>query len=757
MKYILEFKGNFPAQDYYDLTEELQRLRLIGTYAEPEVMTALKLSLTAISDIITYLKNLDTNEFSSLFSLIPGVVPDKNIIQAIDRIVDEKGEIRDKASDKLAQLRRDVKSKLSSANHRIGQLLTSARKDGFTGDDTELALRNGRLVIPVSAANKRKIPGYIHDTSATGQTVFIEPAEVFEINNEVQNLRIEEKQEIISILIGFADQVRAAIPDLLLLYAFLSEIDFVRACASLAIRQKALKPVLTDTPGMRFRNAIHPLLEQNLKKQGKSIVAQDIFLDSEQRILIISGPNAGGKSVCLKTAGLLQYMLQCGLLIPVNADSEGGIFKKIFLEIGDEQSLENDLSTYSSHLIHIRSLLENADAQTLFLIDEFGAGTEPQMGGAMAEASLEKLSASGSYGIVTTHYANLKLMAGNQPGIVNGAMLFDTNLMKPLFKLSIGKPGSSFAMEIARKIGFPDEVLKNATQKSGTSQLDFEEQLARLEFDKASIERQKAEMRSADETLAALVEKYEKLVQNLELQKATILKEARNKASHILSESNRLIENTVRKIRESNAERETILNVREQIETEKEALLKDDTEPLTQNPAPVIIHKPAPEQRPSGPLKAGMLVKMEGQETVGIIDEIKGNQATVLFGVLKIRTKVSNLLRATPSEKKTYEANKRFSKPTVNVIHQLNDKMAEFKMSIDIRGKKAEEAQEIIARYIDQATLLRVHEVRILHGKGDGILRNILHSYLRDVPEVERYEDESLERGGHGVTLVYFR
>jgi len=758
MKYILQFIGNFPSQDYYDLSEELQRVRLPGTFTDPEMMIELRLSLITVTDIIHFLKRLDIAEYPHLVALLPASVPEPGLIQRIERIVDEKADIRDKASEKLYSIRREISGKLSSADRRINQVLSQARKDGLTGDDTELTIRNGRLVIPLQASHKRKITGYIHDTSATGQTVFIEPAEVFEINNEVQNLRIEEKQEIISILIEFTDYLRPHLSGLSVFYTFLGEIDFIRAKASLAIKMGAVKPVIRNYPVLKWDNAVHPLLNNSLKQQKKSIVPLDIELNKEQRILIISGPNAGGKSVCLKTAGLLQYMLQCGMLIPVSDDSEAGIFSSIFLEIGDEQSLENDLSTYSSHLIHIKHLLQNADNTSLFLIDEFGAGTEPQLGGAMAEASLEYLSKTGCYGIVTTHYTNLKLMAGNHPGIINGAMLYDAKAMTPLFRLSIGKPGSSFAFEIARKIGFPDNVLDSATSKISSSQLNFELQLAQLEVDRKFIEQKKTDLKVADDMLATLINRYETLLSNLEGRKQEVLKEAKTKAQQILEKSNRIIENTIRGIKEGNAEKEITRKLREELSDAREEMMNEleIDEPVV---VPVLstLADEKDKEHPREPLKPGSFVRVEGQESIGRIEEIRGKQVTVLFGSLKIRTRTDNLVSATRSEIRTWEANQKFSKPSVSVYNQLNDKMAEFKMSIDIRGKKAEEAHEIIARYIDQAILLRVHEVRILHGKGDGVLRNILHAQLRDSPEVARYEDESLERGGHGITLVYFR
>lgn len=758
LKYILQFKGNFPSQDYYDLTSELLRIRLPGTFTDPDSMMELKLSLITITEIIRFLRLLNADEFPHLKAITPEELPEQSVLKEVELIIDDKAEIRDKASAKLFAVRKEIRSRISGVDRRINQIMGVARKDGLIQSDAELTIRNGRLVIPLLAANKRKLKGYIHDTSATGQTVFIEPAEVFEINNEIQNLQIEERQEIINILINFTNNLRPHAGSLSDFYRFLGAIDFIRAKAMLAIDLGAVKPALSDKPLINWQQAVHPLLMLSLKQQGRTIVSQDILLSEEKRIMVISGPNAGGKSVCLKTAGLLQYMLQCGLLIPVGSDSEAGIFHKIFLEIGDEQSLENDLSTYSSHLIHIRHFLENADDKTLFLIDEFGAGTEPQLGGAMAEASLEKLSEKGSYGIVTTHYTNLKLLADRQPGIFNAAMLYDTHAMLPLFKLSAGKPGSSFAFEIARKIGFPEQVLETASSKIGHSQLDFEKQLAQLEVDKKFIDQKTAELRVADETLASLVNRYETLLSTLEGRKQDLIKEAKAKAQQLLDNSNRLIENTIRGIKECNAEKETTQKLREILTKAKEEILSEETieEPESGN---LVAHEFKEEVplKPTGPLRPGSFVRMEGQESIGTISEIRGKQAVVLFGTMQVRTKTDNLIAATSGEIRQWEANNKFGRPHSNVFHQLSDKMAEFRMSIDIRGQKAEEAQESIARYLDQAILLRVHDVRILHGKGDGVLRHILHQYLRDVPEIERYEDEKPERGGQGVTLVYFK
>ena len=756
MKYILQFVPGFPQQDYYDLTSELIRIKTKGTYLDSDTLPPLRLSLETISAIIGFLNQIASEKFTELKKLLPLSTPDKTIINRILKIVDEKGDIRDNASEKLNAIRKEIRSKVSSIDRKINQILGQARRDNIINDDTEITIRNGRLVIPVPAGNKRKLKGYVHDASATGQTVFIEPAEVFETNNEIQNFRVEEKQEIINILTEFTDYIRTEADELISYYNFLGEIDFIRAKAVLAIDAVATKPEIEEKPLIMWRNAIHPILQKTLKRQGKKIVAQDIGLNSDNRIMVISGPNAGGKSVTLKTVALLQYMLQCGLLIPVSDDSKSGIFSKIFLEIGDEQSLENDLSTYSSHLIHVKHFIENADNKTLFLIDEFGAGTEPQLGGAMAEASLEELNEKGCFGIVTTHYTNLKLMADNSIGVFNAAMLYDTKAMSPLFKLSTGKPGSSFAFEIANKIGFPTNVIQKAESKIGPGQLDFERQLAQLEVDKKLVTRKTAELKAADDTLAELVERYNRLLTDLESKKSQVIKDARVRAQQLVDQSNKLIERTIREIKENKAEKEITRKIREDFASASEELLQESTKnKQTDENKSEDIPLPKTSPYPSYHLKEGAYVKMEGQETIGIVKELKGNRVMVTFGSFNIRTSIDKLILASPSEIKLFESATQFTGKGFSVTSELNTKMAEFRMSIDLRGKRPEEAKEELAKYIDQALLLRINEVRILHGKGNGVLRNMVQQYLNENPDVLRIEDESLERGGHGITIAY--
>lgn len=761
MKHILQFVSGFPQQDYYDLTSELIRIRVKGTFIEAETLITLKLSLETITDIISFIEELDKDKFRELIKLLPGNKPERMIIDRVRSITDEKGDIKDNASEKLSVIRKEIKSRVSSIDRRINHILEQARKDNLISDEAELTIRNGRLVIPVPAGNKRKLKGYVHDTSATGQTVFLEPAEVFEINNDIQNLRVEEKQEIINILTTFTDFIRIYIEDLLGFYRFLGEIDFIRAKAILAIDIQANKPELVNYPFIEWKKAIHPILNKSLLKQGRTIVSQDIILNSENRIMVISGPNAGGKSVCLKTVAMLQYMLQCGLLIPVSEDSISGIFSKIFLEIGDEQSLENDLSTYSSHLLHIKHFLENADNRTLFLIDEFGAGTEPQLGGAMAEASLQKLNSIRSYGVITTHYTNLKLLAGNDDGLFNAAMLYDTKAMKPLFKLNIGKPGSSFAFEIAQKIGFPEDVVNNAASKVGSSQLDFEKQLAQLEVDKKQITQKTAELKVADETLSELVIRYQRLLSDLESKKNAVIKDARLRAQKLVDDSNKLIEKTIREIKEQKAEKQITKQLREELVNAMDVVMSiksNDSESVSLPEIKEVKADLTTAVRATYQLKKGAYVKMQDQESIGIVDDIKGNRVLVRFGSFNVRTTIEKLILASQAEVQLFESSKQYHwKSSKSVINDLNAKMADFRMSIDLRGKRPEEAKEALSQYIDQAVLLRINEVRILHGKGNGVLRTLVHELLHENPNVIRLEDEKLERGGHGITVVYLQ
>lgn len=753
---LLMKEGNFPSDDYYDLSDELRRISIEGSYIEQEQLFNLKSSLETIKDCITFIAKQEAARFPELNALINSIEIDAEIIRKLDYIIDNTGNIKDKASVELSEIRRKLLSKRSSIDRKINSTLQLAKKSGWVTNDAEITIRNGRLVIPVPATYKRQMRGFIHDQSATGQTIYIEPEEVFETNNEIREIEGEERREIIHILKGISSFIRPQIPALLEAYRFLGMLDFIRAKAKFAITINALKPEQLNKPELVWNQAVHPLLFLSHQKQKKTVVPLDIKLNQEQRILVISGPNAGGKSVCLKTIGLLQYMFQCGLLIPVKDDSRSGIFSNLFIDIGDEQSLENDLSTYSSHLNNMKHFVLNANATSLFLIDEFGTGTEPQLGGAIAQAVLEKLNENKALGVVTTHYSNLKLMAGTGNGIINGAMLFDTKAMQPLYQLSIGKPGSSFAFEIARKIGFPKQILKEAEHFIGKKQLDFDEQLQQLEIEKQTLEKEQQKVSAADGRLQNLIDKYQDLLQNLDSKKSEIILKAKMEAESLIESSNRLIENTIREIRETQADKEKTKLLRENLK-EKEKKIQE-IKPVIQKQKEKNKEKDetkAEKETDSNPeIKAGDYVKILEQDVTGEVLEVIDDEVVVGFNSIRFKTQLNKVekLNSSPPKSSNQRSNKKSS-----VINDLNDKLANFKQQIDVRGKRGEEAVELVRQFIDDAILLNVREVRILHGKGFGILRTMIHEFLKTVSEIRQFQDEHIERGGHGITVVILK
>jgi DNA mismatch repair protein MutS2 len=739
---ILETGLPFPSQDYLDLTPALLHIQIPGTYLLPEELVDLRLSLRTIADCLAFFRHTSAQSFINLIALAGELEVPGHLLRETDRILDEKGLIRDNASSELARIRKEVRHKTVASEKMIGQLLNLARSSGWTSTDADVTLSDGRLVIPIQVAHKRKIKGIIHDESASGQTVYLEPETCLEINNEVRELENAERREIIRILTLFSDFIRPEIHSLLKAYKFLGIIDFIRAKARFGQETGADEPKLYPGPVIDWVNTRHPLLYLSLKARSKTVVPLNIKLDKEERILIITGPNAGGKSVCLKTAGLIQYMLQNGLLAPMDPDSRAGIFENIFIDIGDEQSLENDLSTYSSHLLNLAFFIDNSNPDSLFLVDELGTGTDPSLGGAIAEAALEKLSETGAFGVVTTHYSNLKLLAGRVPGILNGAMLFDTKKLQPLYILASGKPGSSFTFEIARRIGFPEEVIRSAISKAGKTHLDFEQQLQEVETEKLLLEKQLKEFQVADGFLGELIEKYEAMKAELEKTRREILEKARQEARELLEESNRVIENTIRQIRESQAEKDNTKSARSTLEIYKRKLIATSEEENTGKKP----QKPREIQK----WKPGDIVSIEGRAKPGVIQRIKSNEAVVDFDGLKINIPIQNLLPAkTPSRKASGQVSP--------YIRDLNEKAVNFKLSLDLRGKTADEALQLVQKYLDDAYLLRIKEVSLLHGKGEGILRRVIREYLSGVDEVVSFEDEQLDRGGTGITRVLIK
>ncbi|MCD4696346.1 MAG: Smr/MutS family protein, partial [Bacteroidales bacterium] len=761
-KLILEEGKPFPSQDFFDLREELHRIKPGGTYIGPDLLFDLKSSLEAITDVVDFIFDFSQGQIPNLFEIVERINIEPNILKKLSEIINDKGEIKNTASASLSNIRKKISDRKKASDKKIIQKLNAAKQLGLVAGDVEITIREGRQVIPIPASFKRQIHGLILDESSTGQTVFMEPAEVLEINNEIRELQGAERREIIRILKDFTDEIRPFIPDLVNAYKELGLLDFIRAKAKFSVMINGRKPKLTSQPGLNWIIGVHPILFINHQKQNKKVIPLDIHLNLDNRILVISGPNAGGKSVCLKTVGLLQYMLQCGLLIPVGDGSVSGIFKSIFIDIGDEQSLENDLSTYSSHLLNMKNLVLNGDSNTLFLIDEFGTGTEPQLGGAIAESVLEKLNEQECFGVVTTHYSNLKLLARKGNGIVNGAMLFDTQKMEPLYQLVIGKPGSSFAFEIATKIGFPKKLLKNAEKKTGKKQLDFDWQLQQLEIEKKELDKKKAEFRVADTFLNELIEKYENLKNDLEVKKKKIITDAREEAFDLLQSSNKLIEHTIKEIRESQADKEKTRKLRKEVWEEKEKIklniptIQSKTNDNPKKPGKKSTEENKQKQPADKKIGIGDVVTIPEQDISGEVLSISGDEIVIGFNSIKFKTQ---LKKAEKISNKDFIKSASKPKRTVysGLLEDLNDKLANFKFQLDVRGMRGEDALIKVKQYLDDALILNINEVKILHGKGHGILRSLIHDYLKTVAEVKQFKDEHIERGGHGITLVILK
>ena len=740
---LLQTGVPFPVRDFHDLREAFHRIQIDGTCLSVEDLFALKPSLNVIEAILRYGHSESADATPRLKSLIENIFIERSIFTEVNRLVDDKGEIPDNASTELLEIRQSIRRKQGGIEKRIRQIMGDAKTAGWVDQKAELTVRDGRLVIPVKAGDKRAIRGFIHDESATGQTVYIEPAEIFDTSNEIKELEYAERREIHRILMAFTRLLRPYLSELRKAWNLLGELDFIRAKALLTNEINGVNPEILDTPYFNWQQARHPLLEKKLKAQGKQIVPLDLTLDEQNRILVISGPNAGGKSVCLKTTGLLQYMLQCGLMPPMRVDSQCGLFENLFIDIGDEQSILDDLSTYSSHLINMKALLENADERTLFLIDEFGTGTEPQLGGAIAEAILLELNNKQAFGMVTTHYANLKLLADNHEGIVNGAMLFDTRFMQPMYIMMTGKPGSSFAFEIAKKIGFPKQILDDAANITGDQHLKFEKQLQQLEVDKKAIRKKEQDLRIADQLLTEVVEKYKGLLAELEGTKKQYLRDAAAEAQELIQKANSQIERTIKEIKEAQAEKTKTKEIRQNLEKTKEEIAQKAREVAEQKK----------KEEADVVLKVGDIVCIDDMQVVGEILSISDTDATILFDSIKLRTSPDKLRKVSHAEAR--KTQRRWQAGLI--AEELSEKAEHFDLTLDVRGKRAEEAMDIVDKYLDEAKLLSIKEVSILHGKGNGILRKLIRERLSHNHDVERFCDASLETGGTGITRVYFR
>lgn len=747
MKAILEeASGEFPAQNYLDVTDALEKIRIEGMLLSLDEFFDLKLSLRTIRQVLKFLDDQEEGRFPFLRELAGNIKVEKSVSDAIDRIIDDRGQVRDNASPELADIRRRLISEAAGVRKKLESILKHAKNSGWVNEDVSFTVRNGRMVIPISSEHKRKLKGFVHDESATGQTLFMEPADVLDANNEIRELEYAERREVNRILIQLANQIRPYLTDLHRAYQFLGMVDFIRAKAKLASLLGATHPTFINQPVIDWRVARHPLLYLSFQKQSRKVVPLSIELQQNQRILVVSGPNAGGKSVSLKTIGLVQYMFQCGLLVPMREDSKIGLFQNLFIDIGDEQSLENDLSTYSSHLTNMKYFLNFAQKKTLFLIDEFGTGTEPSLGGAIAEAILEDLTKSGAFGVINTHYTSLKTYADKTQGLVNGAMRYDGEHLEPLYELEIGKPGSSFAFEIASKIGLPKAVVERAKGKLGTQQVNFEKLLKELDIEKKVFAEKNLEVGIKERKLAQQLAETTALQQRLDNEQKKILNDAKQKAKQLLADTNQRIESTIREIKENKAEREVTKQVRQELEQFEVKELK--IQPIQEPEKEEFL----PE---AGEIGIGSFVRIKGQPTVGEVLTIKGKDAEIRIGDLKSNIKLNRLEKVSKKAFKEATGEKSVNSKIGGI--DINEKMMNFSFNLDIRGKRGEEAMIDLDDFINNALMLGYDELRIVHGKGDGILRQLVRNHLKSFKQVGKMTDENPDRGGAGVTIVRMR
>lgn len=742
-----------PVGDFFDIRQGLARVRVEGLFLDEAEVFGLWRALEAVRKLVTFLTKKDDNPYTHLTELLPGTDTFPLIIKRIEYLLNKFGKIKDNASHELARIRRDIHQTENSVSRTLNAILRQAQADGFVEKDVAPTIRDGRLVIPVSPVFKRKISGIVHDESATGKTVFIEPQQVVEANNRIRELEGEERREIIRILVEFTNFIRPYSDEIVASQYFLGVIDFLRAKAIFAHEINAIKPRMENICQIEWFKARHPLLFLSLRKQKKEVVPLDIVLNEKQRILLISGPNAGGKSVCLKTVVLLQYMLQCGLLIPVHDSSSTGIFERLFIDIGDEQSIENDLSTYSSHLLNMKYFIRYSNPKTLLLIDEFGTGTEPMIGGAIAEATLERFNRNKAYGVITTHYTNLKLFADATEGVVNGAMLYDRQHLQPLFQLSIGNPGSSFAVEIARKIGLPEDLIAEAAEKVGTERMDYDKHLQDIARDKRYWENKRRDIRLKERKLEETLAKFETEISSINKTRKEITQKAIQEAQQLLSETNAKIENTIRQIREAQADKEKTKQIRKELEAFKSPLYAPQEELKT----PLLKKKSIKNTKsPSVAVKLGVgsVVRIKDQTAAGIVLEIQEKNAVVAFGQMKSTVQISKLELVSNNQLK--KENNRFKNLGKKTSDEVRQRKLTFKSEIDVRGMRGDEALQAVTYFIDDAVMVGVASVRILHGTGTGALRQLIRKYLGTLHDVKRYRDEHVQFGGAGITVVEF-
>ncbi|MCR5314689.1 MAG: Smr/MutS family protein [Bacteroidaceae bacterium] len=749
----------FPDQHFFDVRPALRRIKIPNTYLLVDELFDLQRSLSSIDLIVRFFsRQVEGDEqpvYPQLLELSKNIKTFPNIVRRISQILDKYGEVKDSATVELMRIRQEKMNTSNSISGMLHRILREAKVEGVVDKDAAPTIRDGRLVIPVAPAMKRKINGIVHDESDSGRTVYIEPTDVVEANNRIRELESEERREIVRILTVFSDSIRPLVLDMIQSYEFLGDIDFIRAKAKFAINIDAILPTIEARQKIDLVDAIHPLLKMSLAKHGRQVVPLNIRLDGKQRILLISGPNAGGKSVCLKTVGLLQYMLQCGLLLPVSESSSVGVFNNIFIDIGDEQSLENDLSTYSSHLMNMKVMMKNANYSTLILIDEFGGGTEPQIGGAIAQSVLKRFNDKKAFGVITTHYQNLKEYAQDTPGIINGAMLYDRQQMQPLFQLRIGNPGSSFAIEIARKIGIPEDVIAEASELVGQNYISADKYLQDISRDKRYWETKRQEIHHKEKKLESTIQRYEDEFDRIHAQKHEIIAKAKAEAQQLLDSSNAKIERTIRDIKEAQAERERTKQVREKLTRFKDHVdtfhsatarreQRQEMKPQNQSASSAKASQQTIE------LAVGSYVKMKGQSITGRILKLSGNEALVAFGSIQTNVKL-NRLEPSQAPKAT---SREVTIVTSSTQDQIRETTLNFTGEIDVRGLRGDECMQTISLYIDDALVANASRIRILHGTGNGILRKLIRQYLDTIPEVISYHDEHPQFGGAGITVV---
>ena len=769
MRQILTMESGFPNGEYTDITLAIKKAGVEGSFLEVGEIAQLKEALDTVLELIRFFAARSEETYPDLKRLTEDINGFPEISNRIETIIDRYGAVRDNASAELASIRQSIRGLEGKASRQLNRILAQAQSEGIVDPDATISIRDGRAVIPVAAVNKRKINGFIHDESASGRTYYIEPVEVVEINNELKELEYAERREIIRILTEFTEWIRPDLDAIAHSGNYVTTIDMIRAKARFAIANGCVMPLVSDEGVLELRQARHPLLAQTLAKEKKEVVPLDLTLTPKKHILIISGPNAGGKSVVLKTVGLLQWMFQSGMPIPALENSQLPLFDNIFIDIGDEQSIDNDLSTYSSHLLNMKDMLRESTARSLVLIDEFGTGTEPVLGGAIAEAILEKLESKGCYGVITTHYSNLKYYAGKSDGTVNGAMAFDVQNIRPLFRLEMGKPGSSFAIEIARKIGLPEDIIRSASDKAGNEHVNIEKQLREIARDKRYWEQKRDRIRIADRKVEELEQRYAEQLASIKEQRAAIIKQAKAEAEKITAEANRQIENAIKVIRESQADKEITRLARKEIDDFREALATEREDPEAQARIEREMEriaerqkrraerqrtpkeKPAEQTPPPMLPEKGCKVRMDGQIVVGEVQNIKGKKAQVAFG---------QILTTVPLDKLTVVSNSEFRNQvrsktaTINVSADVSQRKLNFRQNIDVRGMRAAEALETVEDFIDDAIMVGATDLRILHGKGTGALKEEIRRYLRSLDVVVTAEDEHVEQGGAGITVV---